>query len=104
MAAINRRTGRTASTIGSTVLGGGSHVEGHFGSSDLIAWILEFGSRPHRITARSGGALHWAGARHPVRYVNHPGTRPYLPLTRVAPKAGDVAKAQLRAAFAAVFG
>jgi hypothetical protein len=36
--------------------------------------VLEFGSRPHVIEAKPGGALMWPGARHPVKRVNHPGT------------------------------
>lgn len=33
------------------------------------------GTRPHRIVARRKRALWWPGARHPVRAVNHPGTK-----------------------------
>lgn len=41
---------------------------------------VEFGTSPHIIRARNTKALYWPGARHPVRQVNHPGTRsqPYL--------------------------
>ncbi len=41
------------------------------------ALILELGSRPHVIEAKNAQALHWPGARHPVRKVNHPGTPAY---------------------------
>lgn len=34
----------------------------------------EYGSRPHVIEAKPGGALFWPGAAHPVAKVNHPGT------------------------------
>ena len=37
--------------------------------------ILEDGSKPHIITANSGSALYWKGAEHPVKKVNHPGTK-----------------------------
>ena len=37
--------------------------------------ILEEGSKPHIITANSGSALYWKGASHPVKRVNHPGTK-----------------------------
>lgn len=36
--------------------------------------ILEDGSKPHVITAKSGSGLYWKGAKHPVKKVNHPGT------------------------------
>lgn len=41
---------------------------------------IEFGTRPHTIYPVNKKALFWAGAMHPVRKVNHPGTRaqPYL--------------------------
>lgn len=37
---------------------------------------VEFGTRPHVITAKRKAALFWPGAKHPVRSVNHPGTKP----------------------------
>jgi hypothetical protein len=91
---INKRRPYTVSTIDQYAVGGGSHAEGHWGSNDKVAVILEFGSRPHEIP----------GAFGIPRGVWHPGTQPYLWLTRSGPPAGNVAKAQLRAAFAAVFG
>lgn len=33
------------------------------------------GSGPHIIRPRSKRALFWPGARHPVKYVNHPGNK-----------------------------
>jgi hypothetical protein len=47
---------------------------------------LEHGTRPHVIEARNAGALHWEGARHPVKKVNHPGT-PALHIMRRALRA-----------------
>ena len=42
------------------------------------------GTAPYVIRARPGGALHWRGARHPVRSVNHPGlvARRFIGLSR----------------------
>lgn len=37
--------------------------------------ILEDGSKPHVITPKNGKALYWKGAVHPVKKVNHPGTK-----------------------------
>lgn len=64
------------------------HTEHGTGSSKV--WVgtdhwapTEYGSRPHTISARAGGALSWPGASHPVRSVNHPGT-PAQPFMRPA--------------------
>jgi hypothetical protein len=37
---------------------------------------VEFGTKPHVITAKNAKALYWPGAAHPVKSVNHPGTKP----------------------------
>lgn len=37
---------------------------------------VEFGTKPHTILPRNAKALFWPGAAHPVRKVNHPGTKP----------------------------
>lgn len=37
---------------------------------------VEFGTKPHVIVPREKKALYWPGAAHPVRKVNHPGTKP----------------------------
>lgn len=36
---------------------------------------LEEGTPPHVIEPKNGKALYWNGAAHPVRKVNHPGTK-----------------------------
>jgi hypothetical protein len=38
------------------------------------ALVLERGSAPHVIEPKNKQALHWPGAEHPVRRVQHPGT------------------------------
>ncbi|BFH66250.1 hypothetical protein J27TS7_10960 [Paenibacillus dendritiformis] len=38
--------------------------------------ILEEGSKPHIIRPKDKKALYWSGAKHPVRAVKHPGTKP----------------------------
>ena len=42
--------------------------------------MVEFGTRPHIIRAKNKKALYWKGATHPVKKVNHPGSKakPYL--------------------------
>src|SRR6266705_1270826 len=36
---------------------------------------VEFGTKPHVILPKEKKALYWPGAAHPVRSVNHPGTK-----------------------------
>ena len=42
--------------------------------------ILEEGSKPHIITPKDKKALYWRGAAHPVKVVNHPGTKGFSTL------------------------
>jgi hypothetical protein len=37
---------------------------------------VEFGTKPHTILPKDKKALWWPGAAHPVKSVNHPGTKP----------------------------
>ena len=41
---------------------------------------VEYGTKAHIIRAKNKKALYWKGAKHPVKKVNHPGSRakPYL--------------------------
>jgi hypothetical protein len=47
----------------------------HVGSSLEYADFVERGTDPHEIRPRLKRALWWPGAAHPVRRVQHPGTR-----------------------------
>jgi hypothetical protein len=47
----------------------------HVGSSLEYADFVEFGTDPHEILPKNAKALWWPGAAHPVRRVQHPGTR-----------------------------
>lgn len=38
--------------------------------------FVQFGTAPHVILPKEAKALYWPGAAHPVRRVNHPGTKP----------------------------
>src|SRR5438045_9414987 len=44
---------------------------------------VEFGTKPHVILPKDKKALYWPGAEHPVRRVNHPGTKPKPFLERI---------------------
>lgn len=46
-------------------------------SDDEQAAIVEYGTRPHTITAGPGKVLWWPGAPHPVKTVHHPGSPAY---------------------------
>jgi len=71
-------TGRLRRSVGAT-----HTVHGHtleiFGGITPIAYgtIHQFGGRtaPHTIVPKRAKALFWAGAKHPVKRVNHPGSR-----------------------------
>ena len=41
---------------------------------------VEYGTKAHIIRAKNKKALYWKGAKHPVKQVNHPGSKakPYL--------------------------
>lgn len=58
------------------------------GSDRKYAAIHQLGgqTRPHVIRARNGKALAWPGMRHPVKQVNHPGSkipaRPFFPFNK----------------------
>lgn len=103
---INKDTGRTAGTIGSTLVGAGSSVSGHVGSNDRVARYLEYGTRPHVIRPRNARALRFVSGGRVVfaRAVNHPGTRPYRWLERSGEQGGAYAKGELSRVFTRVFG
>jgi hypothetical protein len=94
---IPRRTGRTASTIGSVVSDTPRGAEGFVGTSDQVAEYLEYGTRPHVITARNGKALRFdVGARTVfAKSVRHPGTPRYEWMLR----SSEASVPNLRAAY-----
>ena len=65
-------TGLLRNSINSKI----STFEGVVSTNTKYARIVEEGSRPHIIRPKKKKALYWAGASHPVRQVNHPGTKP----------------------------
>ncbi len=54
--------------------------EGIVSANTKYAEGVEKGTKPHIIRAKNKKALYWQGAKHPVRVVNHPGSKakPYL--------------------------
>jgi HK97 gp10 family phage protein len=68
-------TGRLRSSIVSRAENSGRKVGYVVGTNVNYAAAVEYGTAPHRIYPRNKKALYWPGARHPVAYVDHPGTR-----------------------------
>ena len=54
--------------------------EGIVSANTKYAEGVEKGTKPHIIRAKNKKALYWQGAKHPVKVVNHPGSKakPYL--------------------------
>lgn len=76
-------TGRLAASITSRSTGNQAIV----GTNVVYAAIHQFGGKTpaHVIKPKNKKALFWPGAKHPVNFVNHPGSnipaRPFLSLT-----------------------
>lgn len=62
-------------TLRRSITSRASRDEGVIGTNVAYAGVVHGGSRPHIIRARNRKALFWPGATHPVRSVNHPGTK-----------------------------
>lgn len=84
------RSGRYRSSIAWELRQEGGGLVLRVGSAVPHARLLEHGTPPHRILPRTKRALWWThGADrgwfvpdHPLRMVQHPGTRPYLVIRR----------------------
>ncbi len=76
------KTGRLAQSIGRPP--GGLEIGSLYAivrpATDYAYYVHE-GTKPHKIYPKNGKALFWPGAAHPVRVVNHPGTKgnPFMP-------------------------
>jgi hypothetical protein len=63
--------GRLRSSIAITETGSGVEIGPHTN----YAWWVATGTDPHIIFPSKKKALFWKGAKHPVAYVEHPGTK-----------------------------
>lgn len=68
----NVDTGRLKGSITTNIIG---QFNGEVGTNVEYANIIEEGSRPHAIRPNKKKYLYWQGAEHPVKEVNHPGTK-----------------------------
>jgi Bacteriophage HK97-gp10, putative tail-component len=73
----NVDTGRLRASITHRLVVDANGLYAEVGSNVSYAAFVEYGTRPHRITARNRRALYWKGAEYPVFAVNHPGSKPY---------------------------
>lgn len=55
-------------------------------TSDEVFYYQDQGTKPHPIVARRKRALSWPGASHPVKRVNHPGTKAQHYTDKIAEK------------------
>lgn len=104
---VRVKTGRLRSSLAvDPVRDQGGVLSVTVGTNVQYAPDLEFGTGPRVIEPVRKRALYWEGAAHPVRRVNHPGTKPY-PFLRPAlqqsgPRISQTMQDAARAAFARI--
>lgn len=69
------KTGKLRGSIKGQVSGRTGSVFVPAGSVKYFDFVID-GTRPHDIVPKNRQALYWPGARHPVKMVRHPGTKP----------------------------
>jgi phage gpG-like protein len=87
-------TGRLRNSIHAKVFSNQVQV----GTNVVYAAIQHFGgsTAPHTIFAKPGSALFWPGAKHPVKKVNHPGSKiPARPFMMIQTEDWDEVKSAL---------
>ncbi|KEH90616.1 hypothetical protein [Clostridium botulinum] len=75
--------------------GGGNNYSIYLAHGVDYGEILEEGSKPHVITPKNGKALYWKGAAHPVKKVNHPGTKGFKTIENTLESSKTMVKAAL---------
>lgn len=71
------RTSHARQSIHSGVEGSGRELTLYLAHGMKYGRFLEEGTAPHVIRPKNKKALFWPGAAHPVKQVNHPGTKAY---------------------------
>lgn len=75
---VHVKTGRLrASIVPGPVKTSGDGLSVEIGTNVVYAPYVEFGTAAHVILPVTKKALYWQGADHPVRSVNHPGSKAY---------------------------
>lgn len=80
------RTGQLAETFFSRVSG----LQAVVGPTVYYAPMVEFGTGPHDIYPIEKKALYWPGAKHPVKKVHHPGSKPNPFMERIVEAASPL--------------
>lgn len=96
------KKGTLRRSITSRVERGGDR--GVIGTNLNYARAVNDGSRPHIIRPKTAKALYWKGALHPVRSVNHPGTKPNPFVERTRERLKPIAERELAAEFGKALG
>lgn len=71
------RSSHARQAMHSGVEGGGRNLTVFLSHGVKYGGYLEEGTLPHIIKPKNKKALYWSGAMHPVKEVNHPGTKAY---------------------------
>lgn len=71
------RTSHARQSIHSGVEGRGRELTLFLAHGVKYGAFLEEGTPPHIIRPKNKKVLYWKGAAHPVKQVNHPGTKAY---------------------------
>lgn len=96
------KRGTLRRSITSRVERGGDR--GVIGTNLSYARAVNDGSRPHIIKPKRAKALFWQGARHPIKVVNHPGTRANDFVGRTRDRLRPVAERELSQEFGRALG
>lgn len=74
------KTGHLRRSLNSNIKNTGGKTTGEVSTNVFYAYFVEGGTKAHIIKAKRKKALYWKGAKHPVKSVNHPGSKakPYL--------------------------
>lgn len=77
------RTSHARQGLNGGTEGGGSEYTIYIAHGVDYGEILEEGSKPHTITPKNGKSLYWKGAAHPIKKVDHPGTKGFKTIENV---------------------
>lgn len=100
---FKRRTGRLQDSTKAKVVRLRSGAVLKLTNAVPYAAAIEYGSRPHKITAKAGKTLAFMGRGGAMVFrqsVNHPGNRPYKFLYRATNAAGRVFEAAMKSGMA----
>lgn len=89
------RTAHARKSINGGVTKRGNTITLHISHGVRYGRYLEQGTEPHTILPKNKKALYWAGAEHPVKKVNHPGTKKHPAIVPAAEEGIKALKQEL---------